>query len=47
LRSGSLLIMEPGVQENWVHQIAKTKVPVGVRINLTFRVIEGTVSGNS
>lgn len=47
LRSGSLLIMEPGVQERWVHQIAKTKVPVGVRINLTFRVIEGAVSGNS
>ena len=40
LNSGSLLVMEPGVQENWVHQVAKTKIPVGPRINLTFRTIE-------
>ena len=40
LKSGSLLVMEPGVQENWVHQVAKTKIPVGPRINLTFRTIE-------
>lgn len=40
LNSGSLLVMEPGVQENWVHQVAKTKLPVGPRINLTFRTIE-------
>ena len=40
LNSGSLLVMEPGVQENWVHQVTKTKLPVGPRINLTFRTIE-------
>lgn len=45
LTSGSLLIMQPGVQENWLHQIAKTKVPVGPRINLTFRAIEGAGYG--
>ena len=39
LKSGSLLVMEPGVQENWVHQVAKTKIPVGPRINLTLRTI--------
>ena len=37
LEHGSLLIMKPGCQENWVHQIPKTSLTVGERINLTFR----------
>ncbi|WP_238360574.1 alpha-ketoglutarate-dependent dioxygenase AlkB [Iningainema tapete] len=37
LEHGSLLIMHPGCQEGWVHQVPKTKKPVGQRINLTFR----------
>lgn len=39
LSSGSLLIMQPGVQENWIHQVPKTARPVAPRINLTFRAI--------
>ena len=39
LKSGSLLIMEGETQSNWLHQIAKTRKPVGKRINLTFRKI--------
>ena len=39
LKSGSLLIMEGETQSNWLHQIAKTRRPVGKRINLTFRKI--------
>jgi len=37
LSHGSLLLMQPGCQENWVHQVPKTSKPVGERINLTFR----------
>ena len=37
LEHGSLLVMKPGCQENWVHQIPKTSLTVGERINLTFR----------
>jgi alkylated DNA repair dioxygenase AlkB len=39
LTHGSLLIMRGGTQENWLHQIAKTKKPVRERVNLTFRVV--------
>ena len=39
LKSGSLLIMEGETQTHWLHQIAKTRRPVGKRINLTFRKI--------
>jgi alkylated DNA repair dioxygenase AlkB len=39
LEHGSLLLMEGETQHHWLHQIAKTKKPVGQRINLTFRVI--------
>jgi alkylated DNA repair dioxygenase AlkB len=39
LETGMLVLMEPGVQEHWVHQVPKTKRPVGARINLTFRYI--------
>lgn len=37
LEHGSLLLMQPGCQEDWVHQLPKTSKPVGERINLTFR----------
>jgi alkylated DNA repair dioxygenase AlkB len=37
LKQGSLLLMKPGCQENWVHQVPKTSKPTGERINLTFR----------
>ncbi len=37
LEHGSLLLMQPGCQENWVHQIPKTSKPISERINLTFR----------
>ena len=39
LASGSLLIMEGSTQKHWLHQIAKTALPIGSRINLTFRKI--------
>jgi len=37
LGSGSLLVMSGLSQHCWVHQVAKTRKPVGPRINLTFR----------
>ena len=37
LESGSLLIMLPGCQDDWVHAVPKTARPVGDRINWTFR----------
>ena len=37
LEHGSLLLMQPRCQEEWVHQIPKTSKPVGERVNLTFR----------
>ncbi len=39
LTNGSLLIMSGETQEKWKHTIAKTKLKVGERINLTFRYI--------
>ncbi len=39
LEHGSLLLMKGATQENWLHQIPKTKKEVGERINLTFRII--------
>lgn len=39
LEHGSLLIMGGTMQENWQHQIAKTKREINSRINLTFRKI--------
>ena len=39
LQNGSLLTMYGAMQHHWLHQIAKTKRPVGPRINLTFRLI--------
>jgi len=40
LKHGSLLLMKGATQHNWLHQIPKTKKPIGKRINLTFRVIK-------
>lgn len=39
LPHGSLLIMKGDLQENWQHRIAKSKVPMKERINLTFRFL--------
>lgn len=37
LDHGSLLIMKGEMQHYWLHQIAKTKLKISPRINLTFR----------
>jgi alkylated DNA repair dioxygenase AlkB len=37
LESGSLLIMLPGCQDDWLHAVPKTATEVGERINWTFR----------
>jgi alkylated DNA repair dioxygenase AlkB len=37
LPHGSCLIMAGATQHHWLHQLPKTKAPVGLRINLTFR----------
>ncbi len=39
LEHGSLLVMSGAVQHCWVHEIPKTRKPVGQRVNLTFRTI--------
>lgn len=39
LPHGSLLIMKGDLQEHWEHRIAKSSIPMEVRINLTFRQI--------
>lgn len=39
LASGSLLVMRGQSQARWQHCVPKTKRPVGLRINLTFRQI--------
>ncbi len=40
LKHGSLLIMHGELQHYWQHQVPKTKMKVGERINLTFRLIK-------
>ena len=40
LKGGSLLIMAGATQRYWQHTIRPTRRPVGVRINLTFRVAQ-------
>ena len=37
LPHGSLLVMAGPMQHHWVHALPKTRLPVGERINLTFR----------
>jgi alkylated DNA repair dioxygenase AlkB len=41
LGEGDLLIMGPGCQSEWLHQVPKTTKPVGPRLNLTFRRVRG------
>ena len=41
LPHGSLLVMAGPTQRHWVHSLPKTAVPVGPRINLTFRRVVG------
>lgn len=41
LEPGSLLLMAGNTQRFWLHQVPKTRRPVGPRINLTFRKIYG------
>jgi alkylated DNA repair dioxygenase AlkB len=41
LTDGSLLFMAPGTQQRWQHAITRTARPVGIRINLTFRHLQG------
>ena len=40
LEHGSLLLMRGETQHYWQHQIPKTALKIGERINLTFRVID-------
>ncbi len=40
LGSGSLLVMRGSTQHHWLHQVPKTRLPVGPRINLTYRQIQ-------
>jgi len=40
LDSGDLLLMSGQLQHNWQHQLPKTQLPVGERINLTFRLVK-------
>jgi len=37
LENGSLLVMKPGCQEAFQHALPRTRKPVGLRINLTWR----------
>jgi alkylated DNA repair dioxygenase AlkB len=40
LAPGSVLLMRGTTQHHWLHQVPKTRKPVGGRVNLTFRVIQ-------
>lgn len=39
LENGSFLLMKGDLQVHWEHRIAKSKLPMKPRVNLTFRVI--------
>lgn len=41
LTNGSLLLMRGKTQHHWMHQVPKTRRFCGMRVNLTFRVIQG------
>ena len=41
LEPGSLRLMGGTTQRHWLHEVPKTKRPVGPRVNLTFRRIVG------
>lgn len=40
LKSGTLLLMESGTQEQWKHGISKSRKKLGPRINMTFRQLK-------
>ena len=40
LESGSYLLMKGEFQDAWEHRIAKSKIPMSARINLTFRITQ-------
>ena len=40
LEGGSLVLMKGSIQHYWKHQLPKTSLPVGERMNLTFRHIQ-------
>jgi alkylated DNA repair dioxygenase AlkB len=37
MEHGSLVIMPPGMQREWLHRVRKSSKPCGPRVNLTFR----------
>ncbi|MES2890434.1 MAG: alpha-ketoglutarate-dependent dioxygenase AlkB [Bacteroidota bacterium] len=39
LQHGSLLLMQGATQHHWEHQLPKTAVHKGLRVNITFRVV--------
>ncbi len=39
LTHGSYLLMKGSTQHHWLHQIPKSRTPMGERMNLTFRII--------
>lgn len=45
--SGTLIIMAGTMQQFWQHEVPKTKMPIGERINLTFRQITSANSSLS
>ena len=47
LPHGSCLVMRGKTQQCWLHQLPKTRAPVGPRINLTFRRMVGEPSAVS
>lgn len=42
--AGDVLVMGEGTQRHWLHAVPKTALPVGERINLTFRRIAAGVA---
>ena len=38
LENGSMFLMGAGVQQNWLHAVPKSQVPVGPRLSLTYRI---------
>ena len=44
LENGSVLIMQGSTQHFWEHSIPKTARPVGPRINITFRLVDISLS---
>lgn len=47
LAHGSCLVMAGATQHHWLHQLPKTRRPVGPRINLTFRRMRSEQPGSA